>query len=65
MEYGFVWLVGAGEAQDVVVYREMETKCGSGEKGGIWGGDFVEKRVKKRRKTGVFFFEKTEKNLAI
>ena len=31
----------------------------------VWGDHFMEKRAKKREKSGIFFFEKTEKNLAI
>ena len=65
MEYSFGRSSGVGEAQDVVEVRGEKTKCGSGGEGGVWDGYFVEKRVKKRGKSGVFFFKKIEKNLAI
>ena len=65
MEYGLGRSFEVGKTQDVVAIPWEKTKCGSDEKSGIWGGYFVEKKAKKRRKSGVFFFEKTEKNLAI
>ena len=65
MEYGPGLSLKVGMTQDVVVTPEKKTKCGNGGGVGVRDDYFMEKRAKKREKSGIFFFGKTEKNLAI